>query len=431
MAHRSPARRIGLIALVLAALLLGLATNTFTTLADAIAQRFAPPVITNPLPIGRLDQVVVANDVSVRLTTAEFASDATTLRLELGRDGTPVIDDTFLPITPDQLAITGIDGDPTTFGTTTLYTVTKGVLPLDPVVGPVTDRQRGATVTIAQISALDTSGRYQSVVGPWQFTLPVSAIVTDPVDVSIPIHQTVEHGGIAIMVEDAHLSSRAMSVRYSVSGLTDGKVLPASSTLQLVLPDGRVFAASKQGGKVDPSRAPVALFPALPSGVTSFQLTFGPFLFAEATPAEVTFSLPAAFATAPAETPVAIGQRFTIGGEQLEVVNIAVRHDPQQQEERIAIAIRNAEPENRGTVLFVGPDTSGQVLSDNLGNRYRALGGHTGLQKDLRATLSAGMSGVIFSGPLAPGVTSLTLHVDHYGRLVPGPDPITIKVPGK
>ncbi len=249
---------------------------------------------------------------------------------------------------------------------------------------------------------------------------------------TIPIHRTVERGGITITVEDAHLSSRAVSVRYTIVGIAEGKILPASSTLQLVLPDGRVFTASKQGGKVDPVRAPVALFPALPCGIASFQLTFGPFLSAEAGPTEVTFPIPPVLATAPAGTPVAIGQRFTVGGEQLEVVGSALQHDPQQQDQdRIAIEIRNVEPQNRGTILFVGPDTSGQVLSDDRGNRYRALGGHTGLQKDAQANLSAGASGIAFTDPLAPGATTLTLHVERYGQLVLGPEPLTIAVSGR
>lgn len=116
MAHRIPMRRAALVALALVALMLGLVTDTFTVLAGAVNRRFASPAITNPLPAARLDQVVVANGISVRLTSVEFASDATTLRLELGRGGAPVTDDTFLPITPDRLAVTGIGGDPDTFG---------------------------------------------------------------------------------------------------------------------------------------------------------------------------------------------------------------------------------------------------------------------------------------------------------------------------
>lgn len=430
MAHRMPMRRAVLIALAFGALTLGLVTDTFTALAGAVNRRFASPAITNPLPAARLDQVVVANGISVRLTSVEFASDATTLRLELGRGGAPVTDDTFLPITPDRLAVTGIGGDPDTFGAVAFHPVTNGVLPVDLVVGPVTGtgRAQGATVTISQINALDASGQYQPIAGPWQFTLPPGAVVADPVDVTIPVGQTVERGGVAITVADVHLSSRAVSVRYTIGGMADGKTMPANSALQLVLPDGRVFPASKQGGKVNPDRAPVALFPALPPGVSSFQLAFGPFLTAEASPATVTFPIPPSLATTPAGTSVAVGHRFTVGEEQLEVVGLAVQRDPQQQD-RIAIEVRNAEPQQRGTILFVGPDTSGQVLTDNLGNRYWTLGGHTGLQKDERANLSAGASGIVFAGPLAPGATSLTLSVARYGRLTPGPDPLTVAVP--
>ncbi len=148
MAHRLPTRRAGLAALALIALLLGFATNTFTAIVDTASRRFAPPVVTSALPVAKLDQLVVANGISVRLASAEFASDATTLHLELVCHAASVGDDTFLPITPDRVLVTGVGGDPATFGTTTLHTATDGILPLDLVVGPVTDRQRGATVTI-------------------------------------------------------------------------------------------------------------------------------------------------------------------------------------------------------------------------------------------------------------------------------------------
>ena len=417
-------RRFIALSVIMGLVLVGLTTNTLSSLASAIQSNLASPATESQLPESIVNQVIVKDGVRVHFSSAEFASDATVLHLELGLDGASATPNTYLPIRPEQIQVHGISGDPKTFGQVAERPVDHGQLPVDLVVGPVSNPNAGASISITELDVLDQNGSYKSIFGPWLLTLSPDQIKIDPVDVTIPLQQTVQRNGIAINLLQAHLSSRAVSVRYTTSGLTDGQFIPANgSVIQMVLPDGETFSGSMQQGAGTSITDGVALFPPLPVGLKSFSLSFGPFIVVDPNPAQATFSIPPRVRTAPAGTFVAISRPFVLGTEQMQVVGIS------QKEGRITIVVSNADTAGQGRILFVGPDTDGQILVDDQGNSYSPLGGSTGLQRGAAGALSAGMSTIQFEGSIASDASTLTVREDHYGRMVSGPDPVTINIP--
>ena len=418
-------QRALVVCLVVAVALLGLATSSFTSLGAALQQTLATSTIKSRIPATVVNQDVTQNGVRVHLSSVEFASDATRLHLELGLVGGTVTPRTFEPIRSADIQVSGIGGDPSSFGMVAQHAVTNDAVPVDLIVGPVHDATAGASVTIARLGVLESSGDYRSVSGPWTFNLSSDEIVSDPVDTTIPLHKTVSANGFTVSLTQAHLSSDAVSVDYTLTGLIDGQVMPSSSPLHLTLPDGRTFDGSLQHGADTSIRGGTMLFPGLPVGTTSFTISFGPFLVSDPNPAAVTFPIPKALATASEGTEVPVSQSFTLGGDQMQVVGISRKNG------QVNVAVKNAEPGTQGRVLFVGPDIHGQAVTDDLGNTYQVVGGSTGLQRDKDGVLSAGVSSIRFQGPLATGASTLTIQENHYGRMVDGPDPVTVTVPSK
>ena len=168
--------------------------------------------------------------------------------------------------------------------------------------------------------------------------------------------------------------------------------MPGDLTLRL--PDGRILFGSSPGGRAPEGAERVVEFSPLPVDVGSFTLAFEPFIVAESEPVEVRFPVPDGFQTAEEGVKVPVGVTFQLGNEWLEVAWMM------HQEGRILVEVVNADPSG-GSVLLVGPNTSGQVLEDDHGRAYRALGGHLGMQKDEKGDQHAGSSGIEFEGPLA------------------------------
>jgi len=215
-----------------------------------------------------------------------------------------------------------------------------------------------------------------------------------------------------------------VSVAYRVPAMPAGKAMPAGSVVQLVLPDGQVFNGTGRGGIQLRDDAWVARFPALPAGVKSFQLAFTSFAVPVDRPFEITFPIPDGFWNVTADASFAVGQTFVVEDDKLEVNSIT-----RSERGEVAVLIRNMGQPGERHVTFGGPTPEGQSLTDDRGNRYALTGGSMGMADDGHGGLEAGESVSRFELPIDPSATTLTLQADSYGRIIPGPDPITIDLP--
>lgn len=369
-----------------------------------------------------LDQEQTVAGTTLHLVGAEFASDGTLLDL---RVSWPNFDPatSLMPITFEALTVSGVSGDPTYFGSSNQDQPRDGVVPVTLAVGPPVPRTTDIVVEISKIGLADADGA-RWIDGPWSFTIPAADVVHDPINIPIPVGKTVESGPVAITIDTVHLSSRAVSVAYRVPAMPAGQAMPTGSVVQLVLPDGQVLNGTGRGGIQLRDDAWVARFPALPDGVDSFQLAFTSFAVPVDRPFEITFPVPDGFWNVTADASFAIDHTFVVEDEPLDVVSIT-----RSERGEVAIIIRNTGQPGERHVTFGGPTPDGQFLTDDRGNRYASTGGAMGMADDGQGGLEAGESVMRFELPIDPSATALTLHADSYGRIIPGPDPITIDVP--
>lgn len=369
-----------------------------------------------------LDQEQTVAGTTLHLVGAEFASDGTLLDL---RVSWPNFDPatSLMPITYEALTVSGVSGDPIYFGSSNQEQPRDGVVPLTLAIGPPEPQATDIVVEISKIGLTDADGAHW-IDGPWSFTIPAADIVHDPINIPIPVGKTVESGPVAITIDTVHLSSRTVSVAYRVPAMPAGEAMPAGPVVQLVLPDGQVFNGTGRGGIQLRDDAWIARFPALPDGVDSFQLAFTSFAIPVYRPFEITFPIPDGFWNVTADASFAIGQTFVVDGETLEVSGIT-----RSERGEVAIVIRNTGQPGDRHVTFGGPTPEGQTLTDDRGNRYALTGGAMGMADDGQGGLEAGESVSSFELPIDPSATTLTLHADSYGRIIPGPDLITIDVP--
>lgn len=369
-----------------------------------------------------LDQVQTIAGTTLHLTGVEFASDGTLLDLRVSWPGFDPAT-SLMPITSDALTVSGVSGDPIYFDASNQEQPRDGVVPVTLAVGPPAPQPTDIVVEISKIGLAEADGA-RWIDGPWSFTIPAADIVHDPTNIPIPVGETVESGPVAITVDTVHLSSRAVSVAYRVPAMPAGEAMPTGSVVQLVLPDGQVFNSVGRGGIQLRDDAWVARFPELPAGVDSFQLAFTSFAVPVDRPFEITFPIPDGFWNVTADASFAVGQTFVVDGETLEVTSIT-----RSERGEVAIVIRNTGQPGERHVTFGGPTPEGQTLTDDRGNSYASLGGAMGMADDGRGGLEAGESVSRFELPIDPSATTLTLHTDSYGRITPGPAPITIDVP--
>lgn len=419
-------RPLVIIALVLALILGATATASVLRQSPRIAEPSAPEDFRITL-----DQTQTVAGTTLHLTSAEFASDDTLLDFQVSwPDFDPATN--LMPITFESLTVSGVSGDPTFFGTSKLDQSRDDAVQMTLAVGPPVPETTDIVVDISKIGLSDADGA-RWIDGPWTFTIPAKDVIQDPINVPIPVGKTVESGPVAITIASVHLSSRAVSVAYSVPAMPAGEAMPTSSVVQLVLPDGQVFNGVGRGGIQLREDSWVAYFPALPAGVDSFQLAFASFVTAVEQPVDVTFPIPDGFWNVTADATFAVGQTFDVDGETLVLDSLA-RSEPETGYDRtkpgeVAVIIRNTgEPGDR-TITLGGPTPEGQTLTDDLGNSFVPIGGSMGTAEDGKGGLEAGESVSRFELPIDPGATTLTLHAESYGRVIPGPAPITIDVP--
>lgn len=416
--NRHPGLRITLVVALVVLLMLG------ATAVASVYRRSATPVEPAAPDDFRitLDQERSVEGTTLRLTAAEFASDGTLLELLVSWPGFDPATG-LMPIAPRDLTVSGVSGATSYFGSTGQAQPRDGAVPVTLLVGPPTPEPADIVVEIKRIGLVDDeSTRWLD--GPWSFTIPAAEVVHDPINIPIPVGKTVESGPIAITIDTVHLSSRAVSVSYRVPAMTTGEAMPAGPVVRLALPDGKAFAETGRGGIRSSNDVWMALFPALPEGVDSFHLTFGSFVIPTPGPVEVSFAIPAGFWEATADATFAVGQTFDVDGETLEVVSIG-----KEANAEVSVVVRNIGQQGSRNVTIVGPVIAGQVLTDNRGNRVQALGGAMGLADDGSGSQEAGESVLRFELPKDSTATELTLRVDHYGKIVAGPEPITITVP--
>lgn len=369
-----------------------------------------------------LDQKQTVAGTTLHLTGAEFASDGTLLDFNVSWPGFDPAT-SLMPITYEALTVRGVSGDPTYFGSSNQEQPRDGVVPVTLAIGPPAPQATDIVVEISKIGLADANG-VRWIDGPWSFTIPAAEIVHDPINIPIPVGKTVESGPVVITIDTVHLSGRAVSVSYRVPAMPAGEATPAGPVVQLALPDGQVFNGTGRGGIQLRDGAWVARFPALPAGVDSFQLAFTSFAVPVDRPFEVTFPIPDGFWNMTADASFAVGQTFVVDDDTLEVSSIT-----RSERGEVAIVIRNTGQPGKRHVTFGGPTPEGQTLTDDRGNRYMLTGGSMGMADDGHGGLEAGESVSRFELPTDPGATTLTLHADSYGRIIPGPDSITIDVP--
>jgi hypothetical protein len=288
-------------------------------------------------------------------------------------------------------------------------------------IGPATSPPSDIRVSITEIGIYGADDSLKWVQGPWDFTIPAEVITTDPVDVRIPVNRTVSSGSISLTILDAHISSRAVSVTYRMPGSDEGSVIPVASVISLVLPNGDIIPEQGEGGIVDPTEDQVVVFPPLPEGARAFSLHFGPFLAAEDGPVELAFALPSGLDANAEDAFFPVGYRFSLAGDEMEVVGVHVRKG------RMSLEVANAEPD--GTVMFVGPVTEDHALRDDAGQSFAILGGFIGFREAEDGTIYAGSSGIEFSGVIGPESQDLRVYVGSFGRMVYGPDPLVLEIP--
>lgn len=382
------------------------------------------------------EQATEHNGIEMRLSGVDYLPDRTVLTLDVTLHDLDAIEvDTVLPIPPDRIGASGVTGDPAMFGTERHYGIDGNTQRLDLAVGPVESHESGATVDIAAIGVQSSDGvdGYEWVEGPWSFELyPEEADIVDWRTVELPDGQVEPDAEIYVNLRQVRVSDAGVSIDYVIVRADGVDPLPIGQEVYLELPDGTtVDGAQRVAHGQSASEGGSMLFPPLPDGVESFTVAFGDFVVAKQGPVEVSFALSQPADTTGERVEIDLNAGFAIEDEQLQVSKVVLAEPGDDLPAGgIEIHVQSAMDDGDVSLRFVGPNTTGQALSDNLGNRYEAAGGSVGFEPDERGVLTpAGTSVVRFDDVLDPRASELTLSGEYYGRVVEGREPLTFEVP--
>ena len=368
-------------------------------------------------------QVAENNGVQMRLENVAYEPGRTVLTLDVIVQERDAIDvDTVLPIGPERIETTGVTGDPAFFGTERHFGVDGNTQRIEVAVGPVESHESGATVDITAVGVQSTEERYEWVEGPWSFELtPEASDITQWNTVDLPSEHDTPDSAVYAEIRQMRVSDAGISIDYDIVRDEGVDALPIGYEVYLAMPDSRVVEGNQrvphgqsasEGGSI--------LFPPLPTDADTFTIAFGDYLVAERGPVEVMFTLPESVGATEGRTEVDLDVAFTVAGETLRVTQlVAVAPTDEHPSGSVEIHVQSDMQDEEASVRFIGPDTSGQVLTDNLGNRYEAAGGSISFDPD-------GTSVVRFDTELDPLATELTLISEYYGRVVEGREAITI-----
>ena len=376
--------------------------------------------------LGQGQQGAEHNGVEMLLERVDYQPDRTVLTLDVTLQERDSIDvDTVLPIGPDRIETIGVTGDPAFFGTERHYGVDGNTQRIEVAIGPVESPESGATVDITAVGVQSTEDGYQWIEGPWSFELtPDASDIALWSTVELPAEVDTPDAEIYADVRQVRVSDAGVSIDYVIVRDEGVDPLPIGYEVYLEMPDGTVVEGSQRAlhGQ-SASEGGSILFAPLPGDADTFTIAFGDYLVAERGPVEVTFTLPQPVDVREDRVEVDLDAGFTVAGDEMRVTQlVAAAPTDENPAGSVEIHVQSDMPADQATVRFIGPNTSGQVLTDNLGNRYEAAGGSITFDPD-------GTSAVRFDTELDPSATELTLSSEFYGRVVKGRDAITVNVP--
>jgi len=360
---------------------------------------------------------VRASGVRIRLTDVQARLMGTVLRLELRREIGTRPSETFLPIMPDMLDVTGFLGDRSLWGSIVTYPEQDGWLPVDLLVGYRPAELQEARLTIAWLLVAPEPGMDGSprrIEGPWTFVIPRSVLEraaeaprTQAAERALPT----DHPDVRVVLHRLLYSQAGTGVVYRLETGALGPSNVLANGVRLRLPNGGLVEASGEWPLPDGSR--VAEFPWLGEETRVFTVEWYPWIVAHAEPVRIELDLRPLW-EAPEGAIVPLGTMLELGGEPFMVTSVQRRGDA------MVLVVRNQlDPEAR-RMLLVGPVWEGIVLRAETGKVYHNIGGSTGLERDEKGGVFAGASTLEFELPPV-GTQRVWLEVPVTGRLVRAP----------
>ncbi len=291
--------------------------------------------------------------------------------------------------------------------------------------GEVTNPDGRVEITIEQLLFLGSSEANPSgkVDGPWVFTFTPGPDSIDSVDSDIAVDEVRTSEGITIEVASVHLSSSDIRVDYELTADGHPNFIGRSNfPVRMILPDGAWVGG--QPSQDDPAKATgslQALFPPLPTGVTSFELEFGPFTERVPGPHEIVISLSQGPPLGSGES-VLIGSRSDIAGETLEVTSLS----NYKSGTGYSLLVTNVDEESR---TLLSDRQSQPVVTDSNGNSYLAASMGASTPENAKGEPVPGQFSVNFDEKLDSNVTELKLKLPSLVRLVFGSWIFPIQLP--
>ncbi|MBI2917412.1 MAG: hypothetical protein HYY01_05385 [Chloroflexi bacterium] len=288
---------------------------------------------------------------------------------------------------------------------------------------PLADPTQPGTVEIRDVKRLDVrENRYVTHPGPWVFTVPPPP-AQQWAEVRIPLDMEQMNEGLSFRLLRAQLSPTETLVYYEAHAPA-GHILARVGSMEdratihnIAAPRLSYGDVGGSGREKEPLAADgsfrVVSFPAVPRGVGTFRVTFGPFLKARQVGAKVVVPLPAK--RRHGET-IALDYAFSVGGLRYRATSLS------DEGNRFEVSLRPDDDEpRRGSICSGDPLVYG---SDDAGNDYGKAA--PGCLRDSGKNVVE--EWLTFHKPLAPEATGLVLQIDEVR------DPIdrfefTIRVP--
>jgi hypothetical protein len=358
--------------------------------------------------------------VTVRIVQARFSSSETHLLLEVAGLAPGLTLSDFSRNT--TLSIAGVRGGTATLQSESAPPSEEGNPRTWLLAGPIADVKEPLVLSLTH-----ASGSPDARVPPatWRIAFTPGGSAEDPVDIFVPLDQSIQYGRMTIVVKGAHLSSSQVSVYYDIVAPPEVSADPVDgAAAKMVYPDGQEFlgAAKPQfvetlpDGSLKPqvtdplANAPYTVtFAVVRPPHEPFAVRFGGFIVAAPGPKEYSIHVDGGAVTVQAEA-----DAFQLEAGKDEAGNIVIR------------AQRVPGP---GLGGFLVASVNKATLRDDLGNTYRFLNGETGFRKTETGEAVADRNVLVFVGPLDSSARQLYLAVPDSAEVVAPSGPAEISLP--